>query len=114
VGLSCVAIEQQRYTAAGAPGSEPSGPGGALEPVREPQIQVSREASGERLLTAEYQLDLSTVEGLRPGDEIHLVALAADVRAAMMAEILPTRSPQRTLRIISEEEFVAEIRDSLS
>lgn len=114
VGLHSVAIEQQRYTAAGAPGSEPSGPGGALEPVGEPSLQASREASGERLLTAEYQLDLTTVEGLKPDDEIHLIALATDVRTAMMATITPTRSPQRTLRIISEEEFVAEVRDSLS
>ena len=114
VGLSRIAIEQQRHTAAGAPGSEPSGPGGAIEPVGEPTIASERAASGQRLLTTEYELDLATIENLSPGDEVHLVALATDVLTASIPEALPTRSPVRTLRVISEEQLVAEIRDSLS
>jgi hypothetical protein len=114
VGLASIAIEQQRYAPAGAPGSEPSGPGGALEPVGEAAVAVSREAEGRRLVTTEYELDLSTIEGLSPGDELRLTALALDVLSASLPEAIPSRSPERTLRIISEEQFVAEVRDSLS
>lgn len=114
VGLSRVGIEQTRYAPAGQPGSTPSGPGGALEPVDEPLLAADRQASGERLLTAEYTLDLSTIPGLSPGDEVRLVALATDVLVASLPAGVPTRSPERVLRIISEEQLVAEIRDSLS
>lgn len=114
VGLASIAVEQQRFAPAGAPGSAPSGPGGAVEPVGEPTVAVVREAQGERLLVAEYELDLASIDGLSPGDELRLTALATDVLTASLPEALPTRSPERTLRIISEEQFVAEVRDSLS
>ncbi|MFU8829845.1 MAG: hypothetical protein ACNA8P_10495, partial [Phycisphaerales bacterium] len=114
VGLSRVAIEQSRYAPAGRAGSQPSGPGGALDPVDEPILVVERDARGERLLTAEYSLDLSTIRGLEPGNEVRLTALATDVLVASLPNGRATRSPERVLRIISEEQFVAEIRDSLS
>lgn len=112
VGLDSVWIMRQKATSAGAPGSEPSGPGGAVEPVGEP-TEIARSSDvGARSLLARTTVDLSVL-GLRPGDEIRLTAVATDVLATRSEAREPVESRVRTLFVISEEEFIEEIRSSL-
>lgn len=112
VALTWVALERRRMVPAGGETGTPSGPGGALEPAAEDGAEVVRvEAAGARTMNAEATLDLSVL-GLRPGDELHLTALAMDVLGAGTGADA-TRSAVRVLRIISETEFVEQIRGML-
>jgi len=113
VGLARVWVQRQTVKPAGGPGREPSGPGGAVEVVGEPEVIAETEARGDRRLTAEASLDLSVL-GLSPGDEVWLTALGADVYASEDATRGAERSTVRRLRIISEERFVEEVRAELS
>ncbi|MEZ6211694.1 MAG: hypothetical protein R3B46_10680 [Phycisphaerales bacterium] len=112
VALTWVSLERQRFTPAGAATGAPSGPGGAMEPTEEPVEVVRVEATNERTLNAQTVLDLSVL-GLRPGDELHLSALAMDVLGSSQGAEA-TRSAPRILRIISETEFVEQVRSMLS
>lgn len=112
VALTWVALERQRMSPAGSAGGSPSGPGGAMEPGEEPAEVVRVEVQHERTANAQAILDLSVL-GLRPGDELHLTALAMDVLGASQG-VAATRSAPRVLRIISETEFAEQIRGMLS
>lgn len=125
VGLRWVALERQIAKPAGRPEGEKSGPGGALEPVGAPE-EVAREVflpSGvspvapARALSVGASIDLAVL-GVRAGDEVRLTALAKDVfaqgGAGETAEREPTRSAVRTLRIISESQFIDEVQRELS
>lgn len=120
VGLGRVALESQAWGRAGAPEGEPSGPGGAMEPrgefatVGEASLEDGSLAEGAKARVVSARLDLSAME-LAPGDEVLLVALASDlfVDADGVARAA-SRSSQRVLRVIGEEEFVREVRDALA
>lgn len=115
VGLAWVSIEREMWRIAGAGdhGREPSGPGGALERIGEPVEVVRADARRERLRTVGATIRLSPL-GLRPGDELHLFAIAQDGYAFNGEAHDPTRSAPRVLRIISEKEFVDELRTMLN
>ncbi len=108
VGLTWVGIERAiARPVEAAPGSEPSGPGGALEPVGEP-VMVSRlEGEGRRQVEIAEQLDLS-VMGLKPGDEVYVTAIAADIHR--LPGTRESRSVVRTFRIISDEQFISDVQ----
>jgi len=111
VGLAWTSLEQRIARPAGRPGSEPSGPGGAME--EEAPAEIARIDAGARSTTeAKATLQLNTL-GLKPGDEVRLVAIAADILGASTGAREPTRSAPRVLRIISETDFVQEIRTQL-
>lgn len=129
VGLWWVSLERQIARPAGKEGTEKSGPGGALEPVGEPE-EVAREStvSGDssapgspiaKSIAVTTSVDLAVL-GVRAGDEVRLTALAKDVFAtgdssdAPATERPPTRSAVRTLRIISESQFIDEVQRELS
>jgi len=112
VGLAWTSVERTVARPAGRPGSEPSGPGGAME--EEAVVELSRiDAQGRSVVETRLMLALSSL-GLRPGDEVRLTAVAADVLAMHDSARQPTRSAVRTLRIISEQQFVQELRAELS
>ena len=114
VGLEWVSLESAVFGPAGAPGGEPSGPGGALESRGLPAELARSEIGGAR--TSEVigaTLELSTLD-LSAGDEVRLTALASDLLTADDAARSPTRSGVRTLRIIAEEDFVREVRERLA
>jgi hypothetical protein len=124
VGLKWVSLERQIAKPAGRPQGEKSGPGGALEPVGVPE-EVAREpaaagsagvaSAGSRSLSVSTSVDLAVL-GVRAGDEVRLTALAKDVFAigdAPDSERAPTRSAVRTLRIISESQFIDEVQREL-
>jgi len=112
VGLAWTSVERIIARPAGRPGSEPSGPGGAME--EEAMVELSRiDAQGRSVVETRLMLELSPLD-LRPGDEVRLTAMAADVLAMHDAARQPTRSAVRTLRIISEQQFVQELRAELS
>ncbi|MFN0133088.1 MAG: hypothetical protein ACKVW3_11265 [Phycisphaerales bacterium] len=71
------------------------------------------EALGQTTATVRTTLDLATM-AVKPGDEVWITAIAADgfVREGERHE--PARSSPRKLRIIREEELVAQIRDELA
>lgn len=112
VGLSWVALERQVFKPAARPGSEKSGPGGALEPIGTGE-EIVRETAGGKALSATASLDLSTL-GVKAGDEVRLFALAKDAFVGEGGERPATRSAPRTLRIISESQFIDEVRRELN
>lgn len=112
VGLAWTSIEQRLAHPAGRPGSEPSGPGGAME-EEAPSEVVRTNADGRSTMESRAVLALTPLN-LKPGDEIRLVAVAADILGASTGSREPTRSSPRTLKIISEADFVQEIRSQLS
>lgn len=111
VGLEAVWLEQQVARPAGA--AEPSVPGGALEPDGDPVTLARLEAPGERLGRVEHSLDLSTL-GVAPGDEVWITAVALDILASETGAREASRSAIRRLRIISESDFIEDIRAELS
>lgn len=114
VGLRALRIERQRMTPAGDEG-EPSGPGGAMEPVGDAAILARvdlREDETRTVAQAGATLDLSVI-GVRAGDEVWLTAIASDV-LTFVREGEETRSPVRVLRVISEETFIEQVRTALS
>jgi len=113
VALDWVALEQQVFKPAGRPGGEPSGPGGAMDPASEPARVAVIGAEAARTARCEAMLDLSVL-GLKPGDEVHVTALASDVYASLDAARQPTRSAPRILRVISEDAFVEAVRGALA
>ncbi len=113
VGLSNVSLERAHWTPAARPGSQPSGPGGAMEPSGEPSLAATQDIAGDRTAAVETTLELSTLD-LKPGDELRLTALARDLFAFEGKSRDATRSAPRLLRIISEEQFVEELRKQLA
>ena len=113
VGLASLRLDQQRARPAGAEGGEPSGPGGAIEPMGDPISIANADAAGERTIEVKTTLDLAPM-GLRPGDQLWLTAVAEDVYAMAGAHHEPTRSLKRVVRIITQTEFIQEVRSELS
>lgn len=112
VSLAWIALEHAVWTPAGEPGAK-SPPGGALEQRGEAVVSARLEAPGRTMARTNIELDLKPLE-LKPGDEVRLAALAIDVRAAAEKSIEATRSAVRTLRVISEAQFVEEMQRSLA
>ncbi len=113
VGLAWVGLEREVLVPAGAMEGMPSGPGGALE-RREDPVELARdETGGEALARVSIELSLADLD-VRPGDEVHLTALAQDLFSYEMPGGQETRSAVRTLMVISESEFVSEIQSRLS
>lgn len=113
VALDSVWIERQRSRPAGAAGRDPSGPGGAMEPIEDP-VEIARvDGASQTLARARTQLDLSTL-GVRPGDEVLIQALATDIYATETVLRDPSKSMVRRLRIISEADLIEEIRSELN
>ncbi len=113
VGLSELWIERRIARPAAAPGREPSGPGGAIEPEDQPTEITRAGVAGRLVASVDHELDLSVL-GLRPGDQIWLTAAATDILAAEAMEREAERSPVRKLFIISEADFIEEVRDELA
>ncbi len=115
VGLKWLVLQRQIAKPAGREGGEKSPAGGAVEPVGEPE-SIAREEPKEaaRQITLRSGVDLSVL-GVRAGDEIRLTALAKDVFVGSGPgdERPATRSPVRTLRVISEAQFIEEVRREL-
>lgn len=111
VGLEAVWLEQQVARPAGD--REPSVPGGAVEPVGDPVELVRLEAPGERLARVEHRLDLAGL-GVTPGDEVWITAFALDILASETGVREASKSALRRLRIISEADFVEDVRAELS
>ena len=113
VGLARVALDRQRVRPAGADAGAPSGPGGALEPVEDPVRLADTDPAGARQALVRATVDLAPL-GLTPGDQVWLTASARDVFAVAGRPREATLSAPRVLRVITEEEFIAEIRGELS
>ncbi len=112
VGLTGVWAERQVVRRAGS--GEKSVPGGALEPEGEP-VEWARAAlsGGETGATARGSLELWEL-GVKGGDEVWVWAVATDAYRDASGARAATRSGVRRVRVISEEEFVEEIRSELS
>ncbi len=111
VALASLWSSAQRFEPDGA---EPSGRSGATRPVSEPII-LDRAAvrAGDRRAEMEGRVDFTTL-GARAGDEIHLWATAVDVYAYETGLREPTLSAVRRIFIVSEDEFVEDVRAVLS
>ncbi len=111
VGLSAVWATMRRYGSEGA-----SGPGGAIKPLGDPTELAHIDAAGAREAQVAIEIDLAALSAL-PGDEFELLGLAFDIRASAMglaAGASPSRSQPRRLRVISESDFIEEIRGELA
>lgn len=109
VAVASVALEAQ--AARRATGSM----GAAPEPAGEPRGLARRDLEGGMPVTqatVTTSVDLSQYD-LRPGDELWLTALAADGFELEGRMHEPVRSSARKLRVISEDEFVEQIRGEL-
>lgn len=113
VGLSYVSLERVIARPAGREGGEKSGPGGALEPVGPAEVIERVSADGKQSASAKSAVDIAVLE-VKPGDEVRLTAVAADVFASAAEQRSPSRSQVRTLRIISEAEFVKDVQRELA
>jgi len=126
VGLDWVAVE--RITARPPQGSAGATPEPITEPLRtaivtapphataliNTQSQPHDSASTSLRMQSEQTLALAELD-LRPGDEVWLTALAADIyREADGTPREPSRSRLRKLRIISEDQFIEQIWGELS
>lgn len=111
IGLAWVDLEQQ--IARPPPGSSGAPP----EPMAEPAtlkraVPESAERAALTLVRALAGIDLQTMDA-RPGDEVWLVARAADLIAAA-GDREPASSGVRRIRIIAESELVEQMRAELS
>lgn len=115
VALSWVSLRRQVHVRAGAPGSEPSPPGGATEPREDPVevVRLGDDGSLGAVATLEHVLDLSELD-VRAGDVVHLQGFGADRRIAADDAVDAVGSPVRMLMVISAEQFVEEVRGALS
>ncbi len=124
VALEWVALERQ--LAAKTPGSESNVPEAtpdrvemvrtlAADQPKEPAEPGAPEApaSIKRLVTT-HTLDLSTITGLKPGDELWITALATDAYNLEGQRHEPVRSTIRRLKILSREQLVEQIWNELS
>lgn len=112
VGLKWVSLRRQTAKPAGRPGGEKSPAGGAVEPAGEPEIVATEQGVRAKSLSVRSEVDLAVL-GLRPGDEVRLTALAKDVYADENGERRESVSAVRTLRVISEAQFIEEVRREL-
>ncbi len=112
VGLTGVWLEQQVMHRAGA--GEKSVEGGALDGEGEPVVMARAETAGGRTLTtASADLELWELN-VTAGDEVWIWTLASDAYHDAAGARTPTRSSVRRVRVISQEQFVEEIRSELA
>lgn len=115
VGLARLALEAQTLRArADSPGAPPEPAG---QPVSLAAIDIAAAATepgqDNRTARAPATIELSTY-ALKPGDELHLTAVAQD-RFALEGEThAPVISAPRKLRIISEGQFVEQVLAELA
>ena len=111
VGLAGAWVSAQRDAPSGG---EPSGSGGAVEPVGEP-VMLARATIRAGDITAEVRSEASMAElGARPGDVVRLWATAVDAYSFETGLREPVRSVERRLLIVSEDDFADQLRLSLS
>lgn len=112
VGLAAVWATMRRFAPEGA-----SGPGGALKPVGDPQELSVLRTAGLREAQISATVDLASL-GAAPGEEFELLGLALDIRMSALGAAspqgAPSRSQPRRLRVISEADFIEEIRSELT
>lgn len=108
VGLASVALEQRRAR-------PPVGSMGApAEPAEEPVVIRAVETAGSPAqAVVSATVDLAPL-GLKPGDELWLTALAADVYSIGEERHEPARSQVRKLRVIGEDQLVEQLRGELA
>lgn len=112
VGLTAVWLESQLWRRAGD--REKSVQGGALEPESDP-AEVARADIASPVAVASVRHAFEIWESnAAPGDELWVWTLAADAYEDADGPRAPTRSGVRRLRVISDEQFVEEIRAELS
>lgn len=106
VALSRLSLEAQTMRArADSPGAPPEASG---QPESLAAIDLAVDAADPRVVRAPATIELSQY-GLKPGDELHLTAVAQDRFALDGASHAPVISAARKLRIISEGQFVEQI-----
>lgn len=111
VALAALWSSAQRYEPEGA---EPSGNGGAMAAAGEEMVlERAGVSAGELRGEVASELSLADFEA-RPGDEVRLWATAIDVYAYETGLREPTRSGVRRIFIVSEDEFVEDIRGALT
>jgi hypothetical protein len=125
VALSWVSLERQlARKVAGSESPVPEATGDRVEVTKTSAADTARvegqpgdggrdTMSVKRLVTT-TTLDLSTIEGLQPGDEVWITALAADAYELGGVKHEPVRSSVRKLRILSREQLVEQIWTELS
>lgn len=110
LGLTMLALEyQQASSPAGSVGAAP-------EPRAPPRTFAQRDLEPGTVVAADTlggELDLATLT-LSPGDEIWVTVAARDGYAQEGQPRPAVRSAARRLRVISEEQFVAQIRQGLA
>jgi hypothetical protein len=128
VALAWVSLERQ------ASRRNASSEGGTPEPVAE-RVEVARTVAADlpvdptaptpppqtpdasiavKRLVSTHTLDLSAIDGLKPGDEVWITALAADAFNLEGQRHEPVRSTVRKLRILSREQLVEQVWSELS
>ncbi len=110
LALAWTALRYERATMpAGSVGAPPE-PSGNAE-----TLAMARATPGapENTLTAAHELDLSSL-GVEPGDELLVTVAAADIFTSGGVAREPVVSQARRLRIISEEQFVEQVRADLA
>lgn len=111
VALASLWVSAQRFE---PEGEAPSGRGGAMEAAGEETV-LERASVSAGDVRAEVRHDVALHKlGARPGDEIRLWATGVDIYAFETGLREPTRSAARRVFIVSEQEFVEDIRTALS
>ena len=113
VGLAALWITLQRFAPEGSP---PSGPGGALRPAGDPDELTTTRAAGVRAANAASTVDLAALSAA-PGEEFEVVAYAMDIRMSALGVSTSanhSRSQPRRLRVITESQFIEELRGELA
>ncbi|MGP1310808.1 MAG: hypothetical protein ACTS27_11475, partial [Phycisphaerales bacterium] len=109
VGLDAAWVSMRRFAPEGG-----TGPGGALQPVGDPAELALARAQGAREVRIDAEIDLAALEA-EPGEEFEVLGHALDIRMrALGAEAAPSRSQPRRIRVISESEFIEELRSELA
>lgn len=111
VGLAAVWATLRRFAPEGS-----SGPGGALKPVGDADELALLRAEGRREAQVDALVDLAALAA-SPGEEFEIAGLALDIRASALGAQpggAPSRSQPRRLRVITEAEFVEELRAELA
>ncbi len=111
VALAALWSSAQRFE---PEGTEPSGNGGAMAPAGDESVlRRAGVSAGDLRGEVVSELSLADLEA-RPGDEVRLWATAIDVYAYETGLREPTRSGVRRIFIVSEDDFVEDIRGALT
>lgn len=110
-GVAWVALESQHARPPGGSLGAPPEAIGPAERIAERVLAVGTEP----LLVADVRVMLDLRElGVRPGDEIWITALAQDTYVLDGVSHVPGRSAVRRLRILSEDQFITQLRSELA